>query len=176
VRLPRSCLVACVLYGCTTSGGLDLELVLPSEDSGLRPTGMTTITVLATTPNANPIANTAVLDGTHFAAGDLPVGTKVQLDVLLHDVSNRLVGIGEAAQPVDLPRTKTTTVTIQVRRPFVYASSGNALFRRSTRAIRSSRVSCPGCRRRRSRCRSAATCSSSRRRTSCRSSTPRRTW
>jgi hypothetical protein len=116
-----------LLAGCMTSGSLDLELELPSN-ADLRPTGMTTITVLATPPNGSPIANTAVIDGTHFSAGDLPIGNGVLIDVLLHDVSNRLVGVGEAPTPVDLPKNQATTVTMPVRRPFVYTSSGSALY------------------------------------------------
>jgi len=48
--------------------------------------------------------------------------------VLFHDSSNRLVGIGEAATPVDIVGDKNTTVSIPMRRPFIYASSGTKLY------------------------------------------------
>ena len=113
--------------GCTQQGSLDLQLSLPTAPE-LRPTGMTTVEVLATSPDLEPIANRSVLDGNSFSAGQLPVADKVQLSVLLHDVSNRLVGLGDAPQLVDIVGDKTTTVTIPVRRPFVYAASGTNLY------------------------------------------------
>lgn len=127
MRPSRCFALASVLAGCTASASLDLELTLPS-DADLRPTGMTTITVLATPPDGSPIANTATIDGTSFSAGDLPIGNGVLIDILLHDVSNRLVGVGEAPGPIDLPKNEKTTVTMPVRRPFVYASSGSSLY------------------------------------------------
>jgi hypothetical protein len=115
-----------LLAGCFGTGSLDLALTLPTEPD-LRPTGMTTITVLATSPDMDPIANRTVLTGSSFSAGELPVGDKVQINVLLHDVSNRLVGLGEAPQLVDIVGDKKVTLTIPVRRPFIYASSGTSL-------------------------------------------------
>ena len=94
----------------------------------LRPTGMTTVSVVATSPDLGSIANTSVLNGASFSAGELPVGNGVQIDVLFHDVSNRLVGVGEAPTLVDIVGDKTTKLTIPVRRPFVYASSGTKLY------------------------------------------------
>src|ERR1041385_311167 len=113
--------------GCTGAGSLDLELSLPSAPE-LRPTGMTTVEVLATSPTIEPIANRSVIDGTHFSAGELPGADDVQLSVLLPDVSNRLVGLGDAAELVNIVGDKTTTVTIPVRRPFIYAASGTSLY------------------------------------------------
>jgi hypothetical protein len=113
--------------GCFGTGSLDLELTLPTEPD-LKPTGMTTITVLATSPEIDPIANRTVLTGTSFSAGELPVGEDVQINVLLHDVSNRLVGLGEAPELVDIVGDEQTKLTIPMRRPFIYASSGSALY------------------------------------------------
>jgi hypothetical protein len=89
---------------------------------------MTTITVLAQSPEMDPIANRTPLTGTSFKAGEIPVGNDVQISVLLHDVSNRLVGLGDAPELVDIKGDEHSTVTIPVRRPFVYASSGTALY------------------------------------------------
>lgn len=102
-------------------------LTVPS-DPDLRPTGMTTATVVMTQPDEQPIATTAVLEGDHFQLGDVAVAADVRIEVQLRDVSNRLVGVGEAASLVNIVRDATTTVEIPVRRPFVYVSSGNALF------------------------------------------------
>src|SRR5881394_3565944 len=126
-EMRRTFVLISLLWGCTTQGSLDLQLSLPTAPE-LRPTGMTTVEVLATSPDLEPLANRSVLDGDSFSAGQMPVADKVQLSVLLHDVSNRLVGLGDAPQLVDIVGDKATKVTIPVRRPFVYAASGTALF------------------------------------------------
>jgi hypothetical protein len=125
--MRSACVAAWLLAGCLGTGSLDLELTLPTEPD-LKPTGMTTITVLATSPEIDPIANRTVLTGTSFQAGELPVGDKMQINVLLHDVSNRLVGVGEAPELVDIKGDKKTKLTIPVRKPFVYATSGSSLY------------------------------------------------
>jgi hypothetical protein len=112
---------------CSGKGSFELVLALPS-DPGLRPTGMTTVTVVLTHPGEQPIATTSVLDGNEFSTGDLEVGTGIRIEVQLRDVSNRLVGVGESAEPIDIVADESVTVTIPVRRPFVYASNGAALF------------------------------------------------
>lgn len=94
----------------------------------LRPTGMTTVTVTATVPGESPIATTSVLAGNAFTAGDLPIGDDVHIGVVLRDVSNRIVGVGEAAEPITIARDETTQLTIPVRRPFVFAASGSELY------------------------------------------------
>jgi hypothetical protein len=122
-----SLVAACWLAGCTSAGLLDLALSLPNADE-LRPTGMTTITVLASSAEMAPIANTSVIDGDTFSAGDFPIGKNVEIDVLLHDDSNRLVGVGQAPHLIDIVGDRATSLTIPVRRPFVYASSGSTLY------------------------------------------------
>jgi hypothetical protein len=123
----RSAVVAAwLLTGCLGTGSLDLDLTLPTEPD-LKPTGMSTITVLASSPEMDTVANRTVLTGTTFKAGELPVGNGVQINVLLHDVSNRLVGLGEAPELVDIVGDEKKTLTIPVRKPFIYASSGTAL-------------------------------------------------
>ncbi|MDX2086667.1 MAG: hypothetical protein SFX73_02400 [Kofleriaceae bacterium] len=116
------------LSGCNVTGSLELSLSLPTDPS-LRPVGMTTVTVTATPPGETPISNTSVVSesGT-FAAGELPIGEDVQVGVVLRDVSNRIVGVGDAGELIDIVGDQATKVDIQVRRPFVYASSGTALF------------------------------------------------
>jgi hypothetical protein len=122
-----SAIAVCAAVGCTNTGALELDLSLPTV-ADLRPTGMTTVSVVATSPELGSIANTSVLDGQSFSAGDLPVGTGIQIDVLFHDVSNRLVGVGEAPQLVDIKGDEVTKLSIPVRRPFIYASSGTKLY------------------------------------------------
>ena len=125
--MRNACLVAC-LAGCTGSGSLDLELQLPTA-TDLRPTGEATITVLAQSPGMDPIESTAVIDKNgHFTAGDLPVGKDISIDVLLRDVSSRLVGVGEAPQTISITGDTITQMSIPVRKPFVYAASGSTLF------------------------------------------------
>lgn len=124
VLLPVTC--ASLLAACGGEGTFDLQLVLP-QDPTLRPTGMTTVTVSLTQGDQPPVATTSVLDGNSFSAGDLPAANDVRIDVQLRDVSNRLVGVGEADSLVDLTAGKETTVEIPVRRPFVYASNGTSL-------------------------------------------------
>jgi hypothetical protein len=120
--------VACLLVsGCLPEqGSLELSLQLPTEMT-LRPTGMTTVTVTATFPGESPLTSTSVLDGRSFTASELPIGEDVQLGVVLRDVSNRIVGVGEAGQTIDLVGDKATEITIPVRKPFVYASGAMPL-------------------------------------------------
>jgi hypothetical protein len=113
--------------GCTQTGSLDLQLSLPT-DPDLRPTGMTSISVVASSPDIGTQTNTSILDGQSFSAGDLPIATGVQVDVLFHDDLNRLVGVGEAPNLVDIVGNKTTDLAIPVRRPFIYSSSGTKLY------------------------------------------------
>lgn len=113
--------------GCTQSGSLDLDLRLPASPD-LRPFGMTSISVVASSPDIGTQTNTSILDGQSFSAGDLPIANGVQIDVLFHDDSNRLVGVGEAPNLVDIVGDKATHLTIPVRRPFIYASSGTKLY------------------------------------------------
>jgi hypothetical protein len=96
--------------------------------SNLRPTGILTVTVVLTVGDQQPVATTSVLEGNQFAAGTLAVANDVRIEVQLRDVSNRLVGVGEAPDLVDIVAGETTAVSIPVRRPFVYASNGSALF------------------------------------------------
>ena len=129
VRAPASCLVACLLAGAcgNPAGSLELTLSLPSQPD-LRPNGMTTVTVTATAPGQPPTATTSVLSAGTVSAGDLPVGNDIEIGIVLRDVSNRIVGVGEAGQVVDVVGDKATKLSIPVRRPFVYAASGTALY------------------------------------------------
>jgi len=127
MRLSLLITAACAISGCTSEGSFDLVLTLPS-DPELRPTGMTTVTVVLTSGDETPVATTSVLDGNRFTAGDLAVAQDVRIEVQLRDVSNRLVGVGEAAELVDIVADQKTVVSIPVRRPFIYASNGAALF------------------------------------------------
>lgn len=112
--------------GCG-EGALELTLALPSQ-ADLRPAGMTTVTITATAPGESPIGNTSVLASGRVNVGDLPVGDDIQIGVVLRDVSNRIVGVGEAGQAVDIVGDKTVKLAIPVRRPFVYAASGTSLY------------------------------------------------
>ncbi|MGE0403638.1 MAG: hypothetical protein AB7T06_43430 [Kofleriaceae bacterium] len=120
-------LAACLVTACTPQqGSLELSLSLPTETT-LRPSGMTTVTVTATFPGESPLTSTAVIDDGTFTASDLPIGEDVQLGVVLRDVSNRIVGVGEAGQTIDLVADEATQITIPVRKPFVYASGAQPL-------------------------------------------------
>jgi hypothetical protein len=112
---------------CTTSGSLDLQLSLP-DNADLAPTGMTTVTVVASSPDFGTHSTTSILTGRTFTADTLPIANNVQIDVLFHDDSNRLVGVGEAPNVVDIVGDKNTVVSIPMRRPFIYASSGTKLY------------------------------------------------
>ncbi len=120
-------LVACLATGCLPEqGSLELSLSLPT-DMTLRPNGMTTVTVTATFPGESPLTSTSVIRDGSFTTSDLPIGEDVQLGVVLRDVSNRIVGVGEAGQRIDLVRDRATQITIPVRKPFVYASGASPL-------------------------------------------------
>lgn len=126
-RLVIAILAAIVLSGCPTEGSFDLVLTLPSDPT-LRPTGMTTVTVVLTQGDQPPVATTSVLDNGAFSAGDLAAANDVQIEVLLRDASNRIVGVGEAGESIDIIAGEKTEIEIPVRRPFVYASDGASLF------------------------------------------------
>jgi hypothetical protein len=118
--------LACSGGGCESDGSFELVLALP-DDPALRPIGMTTVTVVMTEPGAQPVATTSVLDGEGFSVGDFGAAAAVRIEVQLRDVTNRLVGVGETAEPVDLVANAARVVEIPVRRPFIYASDGATL-------------------------------------------------
>ena len=126
-RIAFAIFAALGSFGCTTDGSFDLVLTLPTEPT-LRPNGMTTVTVVLTQGDEPPVATTSVLDDGTFAAGDLAAANDVQIEVLLRDASNRIVGVGEAGESIDILAGKKTEIEIPVRRPFVYASDGAMLF------------------------------------------------
>ncbi|HEY3801412.1 MAG TPA: hypothetical protein VGL61_02360 [Kofleriaceae bacterium] len=125
--LVLGCAYVCV--ACQKSGALDLDLALPST-AALRPANMSTISVVASSPAIGTVTNTSLLgsSGTSATAGELPVGSDVTIDVLFHDDESRLVGVGEADEPIDIVGDQTTTLSLPVRRPFVYTASGSALY------------------------------------------------
>ncbi|MEJ7599092.1 MAG: hypothetical protein WKG01_14380 [Kofleriaceae bacterium] len=127
MRAPIAFALFAAFGGCTNQGSFDLVLTLPTEAT-LRPNGMTTVTVVLTQGNDPPVATTSVLDGGTFAAGDLAAANDVQIEVLLRDASNRIVGVGEAGESIDIIAGQKTEIEIPVRRPFVYASDGAMLF------------------------------------------------
>ena len=127
---PASCLVACLVMGACdggAAGSLELTLSLPSQPD-LRPTGMTTVTLTATAPGQSPVGMTTQLTAGTVAAGDQPIGEGIQIGIVLRDASNRIVGVGEAGQAVNIVGDQATKLSIPVRRPFVYAASGTALY------------------------------------------------
>nr|HEX4317107.1 hypothetical protein [Kofleriaceae bacterium] len=120
-------MIALSAGACVGSGSLDLTLQLPTDQT-LQPSGETTVEVIATGTDGVPVANTSVIENNSFSAGDLPVGNDMQIDVLLRDVSNRLVGVGEAGALVDIKGDQTTSLTMPVRKPFVYAATDKDLY------------------------------------------------
>src|SRR3569623_1297353 len=127
IWVPALAFVIATAAACTQSGSLDLQLSLP-DNADLAPTGMTSISVVASSPDFGTESRTSILSGRTFTSNPLPIAKNVQIDVLFHDVSNRLVGVGEAPNLIDIVGDKNTTLTIPVRRPFVYASSGTKLY------------------------------------------------
>ncbi|MEP6862417.1 MAG: hypothetical protein ABJE66_17460 [Deltaproteobacteria bacterium] len=127
IWVPALGFVIATASACTTSGSLDLQLSLP-DNPDLAPTGMTSVTVVASSPDFGTVSRPSLLTGRTFSADTLPIAKNVQIDVLFHDDSNRLVGVGEAANPIDIVGDKDTKVSISMRRPFIYASSGTKLY------------------------------------------------
>jgi hypothetical protein len=133
-RVRRSAVIPVFLgglLGCGGSGRLELVLDLPEGDD-LRPAGMTTVTVIAQPFEDDPVATTSVISNNRFEAGELPAGEPVSLQVALRDGTGRLVGYGQALEPIELSADSLTRVRIAVRRPFLYATSSagptNGLF------------------------------------------------
>ena len=116
-------------WGVTVgSGSLELTLTLPTEPD-LRPTGMTTVRSTATAPG-----DVAGLD--HERARRQPVrrgrspGRRGRPDRASCCATSRTGSSASArpARPIDIVGDEATALAIPVRRPFVYASSGTALY------------------------------------------------
>ena len=123
-----SAIAVCLAVGCTNTGALELDLELADrrgspahrDDDGLgrrdlAPSSAASRTRACSTARASPPA----------ISRSAP---EIEIDVLFHDVSNRLVGVGEAPQLVDIKGDQVTKLSIPVRRPFIYASSGTKLY------------------------------------------------
>jgi hypothetical protein len=114
------------------SGSLHLVLSLPPTTStGLRPSGMTNVAVTISEVGGESTVSTTPLvmgsDGTTtFATADIAVGSAAMLEVELIDDGDRLVGYGATSQAVTPSATESQTVTIAVRKPFVYVANDGA--------------------------------------------------
>ena len=101
-------------------------LSLPATGD-LRPVGMTTVGITETKPDGSQNVTTTPLvqDGTgmHFSAGDVQAGVPITLSAELRDQSNRLVGYGAVANPIDPSSSDSVSVTIPVRKPIVFVAS-----------------------------------------------------
>lgn len=128
------CAIACTVtaalvgassVGCTT-GSVDIVLDMPAK-AELAPAGAATITLVAQQPGTTPVATTSVIadDGT-FDLGKLPVVSGLALSVVLRSQTQRVVGYGRAAAPVDVDARDIVEVDVPMRRPFAYVTGPSA--------------------------------------------------
>jgi hypothetical protein len=119
-----------VLAGCLGEGSVDLHLRLPA-DQALRPTEMSTITVVARRQGEDSITTTSPIrmsgGRATFDSGDLPVDDVIELSVELRSTSGRLVGYGVAPTPFTPRAGESVDVDVPVRKPFIYVASGVAV-------------------------------------------------
>ena len=102
-----------------------IDLVLP-EDPALSPAGdrIAQLTLVTWAPGEAPESETRAVDdpSAGLEMGVLAGGREVGLAVELRSATQRLLGYGESPLPVAPDPDDDTVVSLQVRRPFVYAA------------------------------------------------------
>lgn len=120
--------VSCLASGaCTGEGAVEIALAFPT-DTTLSPGTLapTELTLFYGPPGKRPSAMVTSIDdpGSALTMGRLAAGTPVHLAVALHSSTRRLVGYGRALAPVEVLPGQVTTVSLPMRRPFVYMTGG----------------------------------------------------
>ncbi len=125
-----ACALLIAVVGCGDSGGVQLQLDVPS-DPALDPfaRSIAELTLRASRDGDPLYEATRTVDGavTDLSLGRLPVGDQLQLELLGTAVSGRMLAYGRAAEPVDVTADRDVTVPLRVRLPFAYVSGGDGL-------------------------------------------------
>ena len=120
--------VSCLAGGaCTGEGAVEIALVFPDQASlSPRTSGPTELTLFYGPPGKRPSAMVSTIEdpGSGLTMGRLGAGAPVHLAVALRSSTQRLVGYGRAAAPVEVLPGQVTTVSLPMRRPFVYITGG----------------------------------------------------
>ncbi len=115
--------------GCSSGGAMAIDLVLP-EDPALSPAGdrLAQLTLVTWEAGQPPRSETRAVDDPAggLDMGELTAGHEVGLAVELRSATQRLIGYGASPLPVAPDADQDTVVTLQVRRPYVYAAGSAA--------------------------------------------------
>jgi hypothetical protein len=125
----RGLALALPLAVACSSGEVAIELILP-EDPALSPAGdrLAQLTLLTWEPGQAPRSESRAIDDTSAGLdmGLLEAGRPVNIAIELTSVTQRLIGYGASPLPVSPSSSDDSVVTIQVRRPYVYAAGSPA--------------------------------------------------
>ncbi|HEU5055774.1 MAG TPA: hypothetical protein VFU21_04590, partial [Kofleriaceae bacterium] len=115
--------------GCNGGGAMAIDLVMP-EDPALSPAGdrVAQLTLVTWEPGQEPRSETRAVDdpSTGLDMGVVPAGREIGLAVELRSATQRLLGYGASPLPVAPDASDDTVVSLEVRRPFVYAAGAPA--------------------------------------------------
>ncbi len=123
--------IAFLAQGCASEGTVELIFHLP-EAEHLSPVGtnlsLAEITVITEVPGKEPQRQSRrALDGSQqIDIGSVSIADGVTISVEMRSPSQRLIGFGRAAGPVDVPADGVAQVDIELRRPFAYLTGGTA--------------------------------------------------
>jgi len=110
---------------CAPQGEVTIDLILP-DDPALSPAGdrLAELTLVTWEPGGAPHSQSRPVGdpGAGVDLGVLPDGRQVQVALELRSATDRLIGYGRSPEPVAARAGEDTVVSIQVRRPFVFAS------------------------------------------------------
>jgi hypothetical protein len=119
--------------GCSSSGSVELVIDVPA-DSSLSPIDdrvarLTLVTQAdgRSTQLQNVDVASPPMRGQILAFGDVPIDTGVMLDLQATSPSGRLLGFGHAG-PLDVTSGGAVSVSVRLRRPFVYVAGAASLW------------------------------------------------
>jgi hypothetical protein len=120
---------AALAAACSSGGVMSIDLVLP-DDPALSPAGdrVAQLTLVTWEAGQAPRSESRAVDdpGDGLDMGVLTAGREVGVAVELRSATQRLIGYGASPLPVAPERDQDTVVTLQVRRPYVYAAGSPA--------------------------------------------------
>src|SRR5262249_8035555 len=122
-----------MVVGCGSSGGVEIVIDLPAA-AQLSPMDDRVARLTLVTRAGGRAAQVDNIDvtaspmrGNSLAFGDVPIATGVELDLQATSPSGRLLGFGHAG-PLDVTSGDAVSVSMKLRRPFVYVAGGAALW------------------------------------------------
>jgi hypothetical protein len=114
--------------GCTSTGGVEVEFLLPAKED-LAPAGLANSEITLVTRDGDSTSSETrhLIDRADgLDMGNIPVVDGLDLAVELRTPTQRLIGYARAPGPVNVEPDTMVKVPMMVRRPFVYVS-GNSI-------------------------------------------------